>query len=236
MRGISKQGLVVVTGGTGGVGLATSTALLSQGHRVVLCARNPQTGLSAVQQLKSDGYGSVALAIVDIAALGGVNSAAQAAVYSAAAELGERDTPTPISCLINNAGVGGDLPWEADPAANERGEQGRLILRTNYTGTRDMTASMEPLLREDAVVVNLSSGAAFGNISKMAPEMLQALRGADEAGLDRLAEGFLERYADPAAPLRTLDGPTGYYLQVCHVVSSHPSTLCFVRHTGSQRL
>ncbi len=92
---------VCVTGSTDGIGLATASLLLSQGHRVLVHARSEERGRPVLEQLKEAGSpADVDLVVADLAELGQVRA------------LAERLRQEGLDVLIHNAGVWvrGDMP------------------------------------------------------------------------------------------------------------------------------
>lgn len=95
---MSPQGkrVVLVTGATSGIGLATAKALASQGDRVFICARAAETVRVTVKQLQDenldvDGTGC------DVRSLADIRAFVQGAV----------DSFGPVDVLVNNAGRSG---------------------------------------------------------------------------------------------------------------------------------
>lgn len=87
--------VVLITGGTSGIGKATATALAAMGARVVLTGRNEERGERAVQEIQRESGSEVSLMLADLAV--------QADVRRLAEEFQERHDR--IDVLVNNAGV-----------------------------------------------------------------------------------------------------------------------------------
>jgi NAD(P)-dependent dehydrogenase (short-subunit alcohol dehydrogenase family) len=87
--------VVLITGGTSGIGKATATALAAMGARVVLTGRNEERGERAVEEIQRESGGEVSLMLADLAV--------QADVRRLAEEFQERHDR--IDVLVNNAGV-----------------------------------------------------------------------------------------------------------------------------------
>jgi ketoreductase len=85
-----------VTGGTSGIGLATTRLLAKQGHQVFLVARSEDSVARTVKQLQNDGL-DVDGATADVRSKEDIQHAVAAAV----------DRYGPIGVLVNNAGRGG---------------------------------------------------------------------------------------------------------------------------------
>lgn len=157
--------VVVITGATDGIGLATARQLVTAGHCVVVHGRNPQKVAAVAGSLRTEYPGAHVEELV--ADLSNLTEAARCAETLAARE-------APVDVLINNAGVfkAGDNPWVD-------GMDVRFVVNTlaPYLMTRRVLGS----LPADGRVVNLSSAA-------QAPVDVEAL-----AGRRQLSDG--EAYA-----------------------------------------
>ncbi|MBC1922047.1 SDR family NAD(P)-dependent oxidoreductase [Listeria grayi] len=142
IKGIDLKGkIVVVTGGTAGLGLETVRTLASANAEVVVFARN----LSKAKQ-----------ALIDLP---------QVTLYQTPVDLSDRKTIAgftdwfqanyqQLDILINCAGVMA-IPFARDPLGNE------LQISSNYLGHYYLTKALLPLLKKtgNARIVNLSSRA-----------------------------------------------------------------------------
>ena len=138
---------VIVTGGTGGLGFETASALAAAGADVVLAGRSEQKGHRALDRLLAAHPGSSArFEHLDLASLASV---ADFAGRMKAAGRG-------IDLLVNNAGV------MAPPERHLSADGFELQFATNYLGHFALTAHLLPLLRQSpgARVVSVSSLAA----------------------------------------------------------------------------
>jgi NAD(P)-dependent dehydrogenase (short-subunit alcohol dehydrogenase family) len=87
--------VVLITGGTGGLGLETAKSLRATGAKIFITARSEEKGKAAVAALSSDGKGAaVEFVVMDLASLKNVRSAA--------AEFEKRSDR--LDVLITNAG------------------------------------------------------------------------------------------------------------------------------------
>lgn len=135
--------LAIVTGSTGGTGYETALELARKGADVVIAARNPAKGDTAVARIRQ----AVPSANVRFEALD-LASQASVAAFADRMLLDGR----PIDILVNNAGV------MALPAREETVDGFEMQLATNYLGHFALTARLLPLLGAgEARVVSLSS-------------------------------------------------------------------------------
>jgi NAD(P)-dependent dehydrogenase (short-subunit alcohol dehydrogenase family) len=119
----------VVTGASGGLGLATATALARAGAEVVLAVRDLEKGHRAAASIR----GRVEVRRLDVADL--------ASVREFAADAG------PVDVLINNAGVLA-VPWALTPDGFE------THLATNHLGHFALANLLLPRLSDRVVVVS----------------------------------------------------------------------------------
>lgn len=127
--------VVLVTGGSSGIGLATVRRLAAAGDRVFAAARNPSRGPLP------DGVTPIAVDIGDPAA-------AMAAVTAVADSAGR------IDALVNNAGTGtlGPLEETSDDEAHR-------IFEVNFFGPLRLARAAVPIMREQGSgrIVNVTS-------------------------------------------------------------------------------
>jgi NAD(P)-dependent dehydrogenase (short-subunit alcohol dehydrogenase family) len=134
----------LITGCSTGFGRYLATAVLEQGDRAVVTARNPET----VSELAA-AHGDRALALpLD------VTKAEQIAQAVATTE----DTFGGIDVLVNNAGYG--LLCAVEEASDE---QVRAIFDTNFFGLAALTRAVLPGMRgrRSGTIVNISSFSAY---------------------------------------------------------------------------
>jgi NAD(P)-dependent dehydrogenase (short-subunit alcohol dehydrogenase family) len=135
---------VVVTGVTGGLGLATAKELARHGAGLVVTARDPHKADDAVSQIRADTPGTdVDVVSLDLASLDDAKRAG-----SEVATAYDR-----VDVLINNAGI-------MIPPRTETADGFELQIGTNHLGHFAWTASLWPLLEaSDARIVTVSSNA-----------------------------------------------------------------------------
>ena len=138
---------VIVTGGTGGLGFETASALAAAGADVILAGRSEQKGHQALDRLLAAHPGSSArFEHLDLASLASV------ADFAGRMKVAGRG----IDLLVNNAGV------MAPPERHLSADGFELQFATNYLGHFALTARLLPLLRRAnaARMVTVSSLAA----------------------------------------------------------------------------
>ena len=108
------QKIILITGSTDGIGLATAERLVSQGHHVLLHGRNPAK-LKEVEGMLSElpGEGHVESYVADLSHMGDV----EALIRDVAESHGKLDV------LINNAGV-----YSAAKPVTEHGLDVRFVV------------------------------------------------------------------------------------------------------------
>jgi NAD(P)-dependent dehydrogenase (short-subunit alcohol dehydrogenase family) len=139
--------VVVVTGGTSGIGFESAKALAAAGAQVVIAARNAGRGAEAVAAIRSETPDAVIrFESLDLADLASVRA------------FGRRlDASLPrIDVLVNNAGI------MEPPQRGVSADGFEMQFATNYLGHFALTAELLPLLRKapSPRVVSLSSIAA----------------------------------------------------------------------------
>jgi len=137
------QKIILVTGSTDGIGLATARMLVSMGHHVLLHGRNP-TKLENVERTLSGlpGSGHVESYVSDLSRISDVEALAKA--------ITERHTH--LDVLINNAGIF----RVADPMTQDGFD---VRFAVNTIAPYLLTQRLVPLLGSSGRVINLSSAA-----------------------------------------------------------------------------
>lgn len=132
--------VVVVTGASGGIGLATARLLGSRGAKVVLAARNEERLRAAAAEIP----GSLAVR-ADLRKAEDIRALVERTVE----HFGR------IDCLVNNAGQDFNAPVEEiDP------DDFRSILQLNLIGALEAMQAVIPIMRRQGsgAIVNVSSG------------------------------------------------------------------------------
>ncbi|WP_218080633.1 SDR family NAD(P)-dependent oxidoreductase [Anthocerotibacter panamensis] len=135
--------VVLVTGGSRGLGLALARALAQEGARLALCSRNPEALAEAKRVLGALGA-EVFTQVCDVTDPAQVH----ALVQSVQTQLG------PIEVLINNAGV-----ISVGPAVATCLEDYEQLMQTNFWGPLYTTLAVLPQMRARKAgrIVNIAS-------------------------------------------------------------------------------
>jgi NAD(P)-dependent dehydrogenase (short-subunit alcohol dehydrogenase family) len=137
------QKIILVTGSTDGIGLATAEMLISQGHQVLLHGRNPAKLEAAEKSLRAiSPDGKIESYVADLSHMDEVEALAKA--------VAERHDK--LDVLINNAGI-----FHTPEAISRDGLDVRFAVNTLAPWL--LTQRLMPLLGPSARVVNLSSAA-----------------------------------------------------------------------------
>ena len=134
--------VVLITGGTRGIGCALAEALLRAGDLVAVTGTTEDGVVAAERRLAA--FGTVAAIVCDVRDAG----AAELAVRTAVARFGGLDV------LVNNAGVGVGVPVAELPH-----DEWNRIIGTNLTGVFNCCKAAIPYLRQrgGGSIVNISS-------------------------------------------------------------------------------
>ncbi len=152
--------VVLITGGTSGIGRATATALAGMGAEVVIAGRNRERGEGAVEEIRREsGSDKVSLLLADLAV--------QAEVRKLAEEFKERHDR--LDVLINNAGL-------VQSKRTETADGIELTLAVNHLAPFLLTNLLLDLLKRSAPsrIITVSSGAE--RIGKINFDDLQSKR------------------------------------------------------------
>ncbi len=163
--------VVIVTGGSSGIGLATGLRLARAGARPVLFARDPARLRAARERFSADALAEPLVCPVDVRRPDAISEAVEQVVGWSGR----------IDALVNNAGLMlGDRPLEdLDP------DTWRRIIDTNLNGAWFCTRAVLPQMRVQGAgtIINISSGAAVRT------GFLNIAYGVSKAGLDRMTQG-----------------------------------------------
>ena len=133
--------VVLITGCSTGIGLATATQFSNGDYQVIATARNPNSSEELIELGKKD---NVLLKTLDVCD--------QESVDKLFDELNDFD----VDVLVNNAGVGGSGSVE-----NASMDFAKNLMETNYFGSLRMIQKVIPLMRSrrSGAIINVSSQA-----------------------------------------------------------------------------
>jgi NAD(P)-dependent dehydrogenase (short-subunit alcohol dehydrogenase family) len=129
----------LITGGTGGIGLAIAKALLKAGYQVTITSRDQARLYRALEELGATGQ-LVSGLVCDVADPASVRGAFQ--------QFQQRHKS--IDALINNAGVAHELA----PIEEFSIETWKRVIEVNLTGTFLVTRAALPLMGAGGTIVN----------------------------------------------------------------------------------
>jgi len=143
-----KGEIVMVTGGSRGLGLEIAHAFGKAGAKMVITARREQWLIEAEKFLKDEGIAVDAM-ICDVADAASVEQMVQQTI----------EKNSKIDVLVNNAGLTWGAPAESMPL-----ERWRQVIDANITGTflMSQTVGRHMLERKKGAIVNVASIAGFG--------------------------------------------------------------------------
>jgi short-subunit dehydrogenase len=187
LRSLNEQ-VIVITGASSGIGLATAAAAAERGASLVLAARSKQTLEDIAQQLSLQGT-QVITVEADVGDPRQVESIATAAL----AAFGRIDT------WVNNAGV--SIYGRLDEVSLE---DGRRLFDTNYWGVVHGSLAALPHLRmHGGALINIGSEASEATVP------LQAMYSASKHAVKAFTDGLrMELETDKAPVSVTLIQPT----------------------------
>ena len=198
--------VVLVTGTSSGIGLATAVQFAREGHEVWAGVRSPATATELRETIERDRL-AVRVITLDVDDAASV----QQGVGEVHAKSGRVDV------LVNNAGMGGGGPIEDVPV-----DWAQSLFQTNYFGVVRMVQAVLPGMRErrQGAIVNVSSIA--GRLAIAGHGHYSAVKHALEALSEALAQEVqrfgirvaivepgvvvtpifskAQRFADPASP------------------------------------
>lgn len=197
-----REQVMVITGASSGIGLATARRAARAGASVFLIARSAETLSRTCAQIEQQRHGHAAFAAADV----GDESQLRAAVEGALERFGRIDT------WANVAGVGIYAPLLATP----RAEHERLF-RTNYWGVVNASSLAMPHLR----------GGAFISVASVVADFGAPLLGAYSASKHAM-KGFvdslrIETLADGIPTSITLVKPSGVATPFAEHAATHLS-------------
>eukprot|EP01090_Pellita_catalonica_P006006 TRINITY_DN1620_c0_g1_i2.p1 TRINITY_DN1620_c0_g1~~TRINITY_DN1620_c0_g1_i2.p1 ORF type:complete len:285 (+),score=67.12 TRINITY_DN1620_c0_g1_i2:35-856(+) len=174
--------VVVVTGANRGLGFAIVGQLAKKNEAksiIYVGARNEDRGKDAVAKLKMEGADNVTFLKIDLEDESSIENAAKYILK----EHGGLDV------LINNAAFKAAKPI---PPAKEKEDDTVKTIAVNYYGTKRVLKYMQPILRKNGRIVNISSVAGVLD-DRFNKEIRQSFLSPDltEEDLDALMQKFL---------------------------------------------
>jgi len=176
------MGVIVITGGSRGIGASAAEHAAHRGMGVILTYNaNPQAAATAVRRIEQAGGKAVALKL-DVADVGSFEA------FRESVEVTLRETwnATMLSGLVNNAGYGLFNPLESVSEAQFDG-----LFNVHLKGPFFLTQTLLPLLDENASIVNLTSATTRVATAGVAP--YAAFKGGLEVLTRYMAKEFGER-------------------------------------------
>lgn len=174
--------VVVITGGSRGIGASTALACAARGMGVILTwHRHPDLAAAVVQQIRAAGGKAVDLPlnVVDVGSFGAFGEAVKAA-------LGEVWGQERLAGLVNNAGYG---LYSLIDTVEESQFDG--LFNVHLKGPFFLTQRLLPLLGEGSAIVNLTSATTRVATAGVAP--YAAFKGGLEVLTRYMAKEFGER-------------------------------------------
>jgi len=170
------MGIVVVTGTSSGIGLATAITLARGGHTVFAGMRNPDRG-GELREIASKEKLPITIVRIDVDNDDSVDDAFKNILK----ENGH------IDVLVNNAGISGGGPVELVPIALFR-----QIMETNFFGSLRCIKAVVPSMRQrqSGCIVNITSVAGQFGMSPQGPYAASkwALEGLSECLAQELSQ------------------------------------------------
>ena len=136
-----KQGLAIITGADGGMGMEITRAVAFAGYKIIMACRDPQIA-EIKRQLLIQETGNTALEILSI------DLSSLSSVASFANELLRRGET--ITLLMNNAGT-------METSRRITGDGLERTVSVNYVGPYLLTRKLLPLMGEGSRIVNMVS-------------------------------------------------------------------------------
>ncbi|MBH8614445.1 SDR family oxidoreductase [Pseudomonas mohnii] len=176
------MGVIVITGGSRGIGASAAEYIAQRGMGVILTYNNhSEAAASVVERIERDGGKAVALKL-DVADIGSFQTFRE----SVALSLRETWEVTTLSGLVNNAGYG-----LFNPMAKVSEAQFDGLLNVHLKGPFFLTQTLLSLLADNASIVNLTSATTRVATAGVAP--YAAFKGGLEVLTRYMAKEFGER-------------------------------------------
>ena len=175
------MGVIVITGGSRGIGASTAELCAQRGMGVILTYNsNPEAAQTVVRRIESAGGKAVALKL-DVADVSGFEVFRQAVLHVLQTNWGVDR----LDGLVNNAGYGLFNPLQSVTEAQFDG-----LFNVHLKGPFFLTQALLPLMEEGASIVNLTSATTRVATAGVAP--FAAFKG----GLDVLTRYMAKEFGD----------------------------------------
>ncbi|TAJ72594.1 MAG: SDR family oxidoreductase, partial [Gallionellaceae bacterium] len=164
--------VVLITGASSGIGLATALHFARQGHEVYAGVRNPATATELTEAIAKEKL-AIRAVVIDVNA----DTSVKLGVGKVLEAAGR------IDVLVNNAGIGGGGPIEDVPV-----DWVKTLFETNYFGVIRMIQAVLPGMRarQSGAIINVSS--VFGRLVLAGHGYYAATKYALEAMSEALAQ------------------------------------------------
>jgi len=189
LRGHVEGKVVVITGGSSGIGLATSVMMAQAGARVAMVARDPEKLNEAVKAIRDEG-GEVYGFTADVADMDSCDQV----VAKINKELGD------IEVLVNNAGRS---IRRGISASYDRFHDFERTMQLNYFGSLRMIMNVLPSMekRRKGQVINISSIGVLSNAPRFSAYV------ASKAALDAFSRCAASEFSDAGVSFTTINMP-----------------------------
>ena len=189
LRGHVEGKVVVVTGGSSGIGLATSVMMAQAGARVAMVARDPEKLREAVKAIRDEG-GDVHGFTADVADMDSCDQV----VAKINKDLGD------IEVLVNNAGRS---IRRGISASYDRFHDFERTMQLNYFGSLRMIMNVLPSMekRRKGQVINISSIGVLSNAPRFSAYV------ASKAALDAFSRCAASEFSDAGVSFTTINMP-----------------------------
>jgi NAD(P)-dependent dehydrogenase (short-subunit alcohol dehydrogenase family) len=189
LRGHVSGKVVVVTGGSSGIGHATAMMMARAGARVAIVARDQSKLSDTVQEIEEEG-GEVKSFSADLAEMEACDSVLKEIV----SEMG------PIDVLVNNAGRS---IRRGIAASYDRFHDFERTMQLNYFGSLRMIMGVLPLMekKRSGQIINISSIGVLSNAPRFSAYV------ASKAALDAFSRCASSEFSDTGISFTTINMP-----------------------------
>ncbi|NNL03899.1 MAG: SDR family oxidoreductase [Xanthomonadales bacterium] len=189
LRGHVEGKVVVVTGGSSGIGLATAMMMGQAGARVAVVARDPEKLADTVEMIREDG-GEASAFVGDMADM----ESCDKVVADILKEMGD------IEVLVNNAGRS---IRRGISSSYDRFHDFERTMQLNYFGSLRMIMNVLPTMekKRSGQVINISSIGVLSNAPRFSAYV------ASKAALDAFSRCASAEFSDTGVNFTTINMP-----------------------------